>query len=71
MYSISFEWDEAKTAVASRPMVFRSKKLSLGLSSHLRLLLVVHTFREKDGVIRIVSARKPTSSERHVYLERR
>ena len=45
--------------------------IMIGLSSHLRLLLVVHTFREKAGVIRIISARKPTAKERRVYLERR
>ena len=45
--------------------------IMVGLSSHLRLLLVVHTFREKDGVIRIISARKPTAKERRVYLERK
>ncbi|TVR59868.1 MAG: BrnT family toxin [Spirochaetaceae bacterium] len=41
------------------------------LSSHLRLLLVVHTFRETDGVIRIISARKPTAKESRVFLESR
>ncbi len=45
--------------------------IMVGLSSHLRLLLVVHTFREEDGLIRIISARKPTTKERRVYLERR
>ena len=30
--------------------------IMVDLSSHLRLLLVVHTFREKDGVVRIISA---------------
>ena len=45
--------------------------IMVGLSSHLRLLLVVHTFREKDGVIRVISARKPTAKERRVYLERK
>jgi uncharacterized DUF497 family protein len=45
--------------------------IMVGLSSHLRVLLVVHTFREEDGVIRLISARKPTAKEMAVYLERR
>ena len=45
--------------------------IMVGLSSHLRVLLVVHTFRKEDGVIRLISARKPTAKERAVYLERR
>lgn len=45
--------------------------IMVGLSSHLRLLLVVHTVREKDNVIRIISARKTTAKEQRVYLEKR
>jgi uncharacterized protein len=41
--------------------------LLLGLSFQLRLLLVCHCYREADGVIRIVSARKATSSESKLY----
>lgn len=41
--------------------------LMLGLSSHLRLLMVVHTCREKESVIRIISAREATASERRHY----
>jgi uncharacterized DUF497 family protein len=43
----------------------------VGLSSHLRLLLVVHTYREEDRVIRVISARKPTANEKRVYMERK
>lgn len=45
--------------------------IMIGPSSHLRVPLVVHTFREEDGVIRLISARKPTAKERKVYLERK
>jgi len=41
--------------------------LLLGLSSRLRLLLVCHCYREEEGVIRIVSARKATQAESHHY----
>ncbi len=42
--------------------------LLLGLSSHLRVLLVCHYFKEKDSIIRIISARKATKNERRVYF---
>ena len=41
--------------------------LLLGLSSRLRLLLVCHCYREEEGVIRIVSARKATRAESEHY----
>ena len=39
----------------------------LGLSAPLRVLLVVHSYREDDDVIRLISARKATRSERAQY----
>ncbi len=39
----------------------------LGLSSVLRLLVVVHCYRESESVIRIISARKATKAERSQY----
>lgn len=41
--------------------------LMLGLSSKLRILLVVHCFRESDSTIRIISARKATKNEMKEY----
>lgn len=41
--------------------------LLLGPSARLRLLIVVHCYREADEVIRIISARKATRRERRVY----
>ncbi len=41
----------------------------IGMSSSRRLLLVVHCYRERDGVVRIISARKATRKERGVYEE--
>ena len=41
----------------------------LGLSSALRMLVVVHALRDQD-VIRIVSARKATRLEREQYQSR-
>jgi len=41
--------------------------LLLGLSAHARLLLVCHCYREEEGIIRIISARKATKSESKHY----
>lgn len=43
----------------------------LGLSAQLRLLVVVHCYREADSVIRLISARKANPIERHQYAARR
>lgn len=42
----------------------------LGLSSNLRLLVVSHTYRKDDAIIRIISARKATRSEQQQYWNR-
>jgi uncharacterized protein len=39
----------------------------LGLSAALRVLVVVHGYREADAVVRLISARKATRSERTQY----
>lgn len=39
----------------------------LGLSAHLRVLVVCHCYRETSSVIRIISARKATKKERSNY----
>ena len=42
----------------------------LGLSATLRLLVVAHCYRQRDGVIRIITARKATRTERRTYTQR-
>jgi uncharacterized DUF497 family protein len=42
----------------------------LGLSIRFRVLLVVHSYREQDEVIRIISARRATKQERSRYDQR-
>jgi hypothetical protein len=42
----------------------------LGLSSSLRLLVVSHTYRKDDEIIRIISARRATRSEQQQYWSR-
>jgi len=41
----------------------------LGLSFHLRILVVVHAYKRNDEVIRIISARKATKNEAMYYLK--
>ena len=41
--------------------------LLLGLSFRLRVLVVCHCYRESQGIIRIISARKATRKERTHY----
>ena len=43
----------------------------MGLSNNLRVLVVVHCYREKDEVIRIISARKATRNEQESYNRRK
>jgi len=43
----------------------------LGMSDRLRILVVCHCFREKDQVIRIISARKASKNEEKKYYEKR
>jgi uncharacterized DUF497 family protein len=43
----------------------------LGLSNRLRMLVVVHTYRKSDEIIRIISAREATKRERRFYERRK
>jgi uncharacterized protein len=45
--------------------------LLLGLSGRLRTLVVCHCYRQKDEVIRLISARKANAIERRQYDDRR
>ena len=73
-HKISFE--EAKTAFTdpNARMIFdpdhadlEDRFILLGISSALRILVVCHCYREKDKVIRIISARKATNQEQNQY----
>lgn len=44
-----------------------SRLVLLGMSDRLRILVVCHTYREADEVIRIISARCADRSEREQY----
>ncbi len=77
-HGISFE--EAKTVfndplLLTFPDDFHSETedrlISIGYSGSVRLLLVIHTERDQDNelLIRIISSRKATPSERKTYEE--
>lgn len=75
-HKISF--DEAKTVFYDEEALViddpeHSEKedrfIILGLSNKLNLLVVCHCYRETDTVIRIISARKATTTETKQYYE--
>lgn len=50
-------------------MVDEERFILVGMSSHSGLLVVVHCYRDKSSIIRIISARKATKRERQFYEE--
>jgi uncharacterized protein len=54
-------WDENHSQTEER-------FLMLGVSNRLRILLVVHCYREDESTIRIISARKATRNEKKIYI---
>lgn len=77
-HGISFEeaqsvfFDEDALLVADEEHSDEEDRFVLiGLSTSLRVVLVCHCYRESDEVIRIISARKASASERRQYKERR
>ena len=53
-------WDDDHSAGEDRFLL-------LGRSSKMRILLIVHCYREQESVIRIISARKATQKEIKQY----
>ena len=73
-HSVSFE--EATTAFADERARVKhdpdhsqdeDRFILLGFSAKLRMLVVVHAYRQDETEIRIISARKATRSERKQY----
>jgi uncharacterized protein len=73
-HGVTFE--EAQTVVADEDAVLvedvahsigEPRFYLLGISARLRLLVVIHAYREASGVIRLISARRATPSERAQY----
>ncbi|MDJ0598601.1 MAG: BrnT family toxin [Crocosphaera sp.] len=53
-------WDEDHSEEEERFLL-------LGRSSKMRILLIIHCFREQESIIRIISARKATQKESIEY----
>jgi uncharacterized protein len=73
-HGVSFEeaqtvFDDESALLLDDPdhSVGEQRFVLLGLSAPLRVLLVVHSYRVDDDVIRLISARKATRSERAQY----
>lgn len=76
-HKVSFE--EASTVFSNEPVrIFldtehssghEDRLIAIGYSLVQRLLVVVHCYRESEEVIRIISARKATRTERKFFEE--
>jgi len=58
-----FVLDEQETFIDDEQAYDEERLIIIGLSQALRVLTVVHCWRESDTVIRIISARKATQVE--------
>ncbi|MDR3668002.1 MAG: BrnT family toxin [Ignavibacteriaceae bacterium] len=66
--SVFFD-DNARLIHDPEHSIDEERFIILGMSSKLKILVVVHVYRENDKVIRIISARKATKSEIKYYYE--
>ena len=73
-HKVSF--DEAQTVFTDDNAILMPDNIHLkgeerfiiiGLSKHLRVLVVCHCYRENDEVIRLISARKANNKESNLY----
>jgi len=75
-HNISFEEaktvffdDNARLIPNPEHSISEERFIILGITNKLRLLVVVHSYKENDDTIRIISARKATKSESKYYYE--
>lgn len=73
-HGISFEEAETVFADESGRLIHdpehsedEDRFVLLGMSEALRVLVVVHAYRDNDKIIRIISARKATKAEQKFY----
>jgi uncharacterized DUF497 family protein len=71
-HGVSFEeaetvFSDDRARLLEDPDEGEDRFVLLGLSATLRTLVVCHCYREKDAVIRIISARKAHREERKEY----
>ena len=61
--------DNARLISDPEHSIDEERYIILGISNKLRMLIVIHTYKENDEVIRIISARKATKPEIKYYYE--
>jgi uncharacterized DUF497 family protein len=75
-HRVSFEeaetvfYDERGVLVDDVSAGNEERLVLIGLSARLRVLVVCHTYRRRDQVIRLISARKANRTERSDYERR-
>jgi len=61
--------DNARLISDPKHSITEEHFIILGFSNKLRLLIVVHTYKERNDIIRIISTRKATKFESNYYYE--
>jgi uncharacterized DUF497 family protein len=64
-----FDDDDARMIPDPDHSEVEERFILLGMSYTLRVLTVVHCYKDEDNVIRIISARKSTKKEQKQYQE--
>ena len=59
--------ENARQILDSQHSKAEDRFVLLGMSGNLRVLVVCHCYRERECMVRIISARKATASERLSY----
>ena len=62
-----FEDQHARLFLDEKSSNSEDRFILIGLSSSVRILIVVHCYRESDETVRIISARKATKKEIKIY----
>ena len=63
-------YDERGVLIEDEDPRGEERLVLIGLSGRLRVLVVCHTYRRRDQVIRLISARKANRAERSDYERR-
>ena len=66
--SVFFD-DNARLILDPEHSMLEERFIILGITNKLKLLVVVHTYKRNDDVIRIISARKATKAETKYYYK--
>jgi uncharacterized DUF497 family protein len=61
--------DNARLIPDPEHSISEERFIILGITSKLKLLIVVHSYKENNDTIRIISARKATKPESKYYYE--